>query len=99
MNSILRRYAEDTSQALHEAARVLAPRGRAVYGVGENTIRGTYVPTGWLVASLAAVAGLRLVNRCFRRLPTNKRYLPPPGAGATGLDARMRREVVLTFER
>lgn len=99
MNGILRRYAEDTSQALQETARVLAPSGRAVYVVGENTIRGTYVPTGRLVSSLAAAAGLQLVNRRVRRLPANKRYLPPPGAGATGLDGRMRREVVLTFER
>lgn len=99
MNGILYRYVEDTGRALGEVARVLAPKGRAVYVVGENTIRGTYVPTGRLVARMASAAGLRLLSRRYRDLPANRRYLPPPGVGITGLDARMRREVILTFER
>lgn len=99
MNGVLRRYVEDTSQALREVARVLAPRGRAVYVVGENTIRGTYIPTSQIITRLAASAGLQLASRHFRDLPSNRRYLPPPGAGRTTLDTRIRREVILTFER
>lgn len=99
MNGILRRYAQDTDCALTEVARVLAPRGQAVYVVGENTIRGTYIPTARLVARLAAQVGLQLTGRRFRDLPSNRRYLPPPGAGRTAMDTRIRREVILTFAR
>lgn len=99
MNGILRRYVADTDRALREVTRVLAPRGRAVYVVGENTIRGTYVPTAEVVAFLAAESGLRLAGRRFRDLPANRRYLPPPGEGQSALDTRIRREVILTFER
>jgi SAM-dependent methyltransferase len=99
MNGILRRYVDDTDRALKEVARVLAPRGQAVYVVGENTIRGTYVPTGQLIAHIAAHAGLELKDQRFRDLPSNRRYLPPPGASRTALDTRIRREVILTFEK
>lgn len=96
---ILRRYISDTSCALKELRRVLAPRGQIVYVVGENTVRGTYIPTGRLVSRVAAEAGLQLVKRRFRELPSSSRYLPPPGIRRTALDTRMRREVILTFER
>jgi hypothetical protein len=99
MSGILRRYVEDTDRALKEVARVLAPQGRAVYVVGENTIRGTYLPTAQLVTRLAAQAGLQLTSQRFRNLVSNRRYLPPPGTGRTAMDTRMRREVVLTFEQ
>jgi hypothetical protein len=95
---ILNRYVEDSARGLQEIARVLAPGGRAVYVVGENTLRGTYIPTGRLIVRLATNAGLRLVERRSRRLPANRRYLPPPGAGNKSLDSRMRRETILTFE-
>src|SRR6266850_3193844 len=99
MGGILRRYVEDTDRSLKEVARVLAPRGQAVYVVGENTVRGTYIPTGHLVVHLAARAGLRLASRRFRNLPANRRYLPPPGAGRTAMDTRIRREIILTFKQ
>ena len=98
MSGILNRYIDDTDRALGEVARVLAPQGKAVYVVGENTIRGTYVPTARLLAALAEEAGLRLTGQRVRDLPGNRRYLPPPGAARTALDTRIRREVVLTFE-
>jgi len=98
MNGILRRYVEDTEQAVREVARVLAPHGQAVYVVGENTIRGTYVPTGQLLTQLAAQVGLKLTGEQFRDLPSNRRYLPPPGDGHTAMDTRIRREVILTFK-
>lgn len=99
INGILRRYVEDTDRSLREVARVLAPKGQAVYVVGENTIRGTYVPTSKLIEHLAAQRGLKLASRQFRDLPGNHRYLPPPGIGNTTMDTRMRREVILKFER
>lgn len=97
MHGILRRYIEDTDRALSEVARVLAPRGKVVFVVGENTIRGSYIPTAQLVARLAERAGLHLTDQQFRDLPSNRRYLPPPGAGGTAMDTRIRREAVITF--
>lgn len=96
---ILRRYVEDTHRALEEVARVLAPGGQVIYVIGENTIRGTYVPTGKIVAHLAAETGLKLISRRLRDLQGNRRYLPPPSNGRTAFDTRIRREVILTFQK
>ena len=98
--AILTRYVTDMRQSLQEVSRVLVPGGRAVYVVGENTIRGTYVRNAAVVTALAQLAGLRLIERRARALPANRRYMPPPASsnGAT-MDARMRREVVLSFAR
>jgi len=99
MKGILIRYANDTRSALREVARVLRPDGRAVFVVGENTIRGVYIPTSKLLTFVAAAANLKLVDEKGRVLPPNRRYLPPPGVSRSAMDTRMRREVVLTFER
>lgn len=94
---ILRRYINDTAQVMKEVSRVLAKHGRAVYVVGENTIQGTYIPTGHLHTILAEQAGLKLSYKRYRDLPANRRYLPPPRATGASLDARMRREVILSY--
>ncbi len=99
LHGILRRYIEDTNRAIVEVTRVLAPRGQAMFVVGENTIRGTYLPTADLVVRLGAMAGLHVTSQRFRDLANNHRYLPPPGDGATSMDGRMRREAILTFSR
>lgn len=97
LGAVLRNYAKDTDRALREVARVLTPKGRAVYVLGENTVRGTYIPTARLVVNLAAKAGLRLLSKRSRHLPRNRRYLPPPGMGQSSMDTRIRREAILTF--
>lgn len=95
---ILNRYIEDSWCAMSEVARVLTPAGRAIYVIGENTIRGTYIPTGEFLTRIAARCGLTLADRRTRGLPHNRRYLPPPGRAGSAFDGRIRREVVLTFE-
>ncbi len=99
--AVLERYMDDMRQAVGEVARVLSPKGKAVYVIGENTTRGTYVRNSVIVASLAKMAGLRLRDRRVRALPANRRYLPPPTrrGGPPGLDGRIRREVILIFEK
>ena len=99
--ALLARYIGDMRLAIYEVARVLAPGGRAVYVVGENTIRGTYVRNSLIVSGLAELSGLTLQDRRIRTLPANRRYLPPPSVGKNSatLDTRMRREVVLTFAK
>jgi DNA modification methylase len=99
--AILRRYVVDMRASVREVARVLKKSGSALYVVGENTIKGTYVRNADVVVAAAESAGLRLKKRHSRGLPANRRYLPPPEERdeEAALDSRMRREVLLTFER
>ncbi|HEX8166901.1 MAG TPA: hypothetical protein VF601_14095 [Beijerinckiaceae bacterium] len=97
---LLSQYVWDMGRAFEEVTRVLRAGGRAVYVVGDSTVRGTFVPNSSIVAAVAEEHGLRLKSRHERALPANRRYLPPPkrGASAEALDGRMRREVVLVFD-
>ncbi len=98
--SILRRYVADMYRAIQEVARVLAPGGKAVYVVGENTIRGTFIRNSRIVSELAKICGMRLRARRVRKLPANRRYLPPPSSRQTNsIHVRMRREVVMAFSK
>jgi DNA modification methylase len=99
LHALLSRFIADMEQAIKEVARVLVPGGRAVYVIGENTIRGIYIQNARIIAALARRAGLRLVRRTSRRLPSNRRYLPPPERRTrkAALDRRMRSEVILHF--
>jgi SAM-dependent methyltransferase len=99
--AILRRYVGDMSRSVQEVARVLKKGGRAVYVIGENSIKGTYVRNADVVIAVAESAHLQLQERRSRGLPANRRYLPPPERRGddAALDSRMRREVLLTFER
>jgi DNA modification methylase len=98
-NAVLSRYVQDMRAALREVERVLAPGGKAVYVVGENTIRGTYIRNSQLITKIAQACGLQLKGRHIRNLPANRRYLPPPSAAdnSAPMDTRMRKEVVLAF--
>ena len=98
---VLIRYIDDMRRSVREAARVLIRDGCAVYVIGENTIRGTFIPNSLIVEAVAQIAGLRCTTRHSRELPANRRYLPPPSrqSESTALDGRMRREVILTFKK
>jgi DNA modification methylase len=100
-NSLLCQYVYDMRQAVGEAARVLVPGGRAVYVVGDSTVRGTFIRNSAVVTAVAELAGLRANGRRTRSLPPNRRYLPPPSAQKSEetIDARMRCEVILSFRR
>lgn len=99
--AIMARYITDMDRAVAEVARVLRPGGRAVYVVGDSTVRGTFVRNSTAVASLARRHGLSLISRQSRSLPPNRRYLPPPTSDKASptLSARMRREVVMVFSQ
>jgi hypothetical protein len=99
--NILGRYIHDMRKAIAEVARVLTCPGKAVYVVGENSLRGTYIRNSIIVTKLAELAGLSLCERRSRALPANRRYMPPPSSGHTGgaIEARMRRELVLSFAK
>lgn len=99
MESILTRYIDDMRAAMREVRRVLVPGGQATYVVGENTVRGTFVPNSLIVAELAGDLGLEVLSSRSRDLPPNRRYMPPPGARSASMDARMRCEVVMTLQK
>jgi ubiquinone/menaquinone biosynthesis C-methylase UbiE len=100
-NALLSRYVWDMGRALAEAARVLRRGGRAVYVVGDSTIRDTFIRNSVIVSRVAQRQGLLLVSRHYRSLPANRRYLPPPKHGPSNatMDTRMRREVVIAFTK
>jgi len=100
-NALLARYVWDMGRALAETARVLRRGGRAVYVVGDSTIRGTFIRNSMIVSRVAQQHGLSLLSRHYRSLPANRRYLPPPkqGPSSATMDSRMRREVVIAFTK
>ena len=99
--AMLARYINDMQRAVSETSRVLAGDGRAVYVVGENTVRGTFICNAMIVEAVASTAGLRCTARRSRELPANRRYLPPPSkqSETATLGNRLRREVILTFRK
>ena len=99
--AMLARYIDDMQRAFGETSRVLTDKGRAVYVVGENTVRGTFIRNAMIVEAVANIAGLRCTGRRSRDLPANRRYLPPPSQqpALASLGKRLRREVILTFQK
>jgi hypothetical protein len=97
--AVLRRFIVDMSDVILETARVLKRGGRAIFVVGENAIRGTYIRNSKIISKLATDAGLKLQHESRRMLPPNRRYLPPPTMLRGTLNSRMRQEVVLTFSK
>src|SRR5262249_20585172 len=77
-HALLSQYVWDMGGALAEVSRVLRSGGRAIYVVGDSTVRGTFVRNSAIVAAVARDHGLSLVSQQSRSLPANRRYLPPP---------------------
>ncbi len=100
-HGLLARYVWDMGRVMAEVSRVLRVGGRAVYVVGDSTVRGTFIPNSAIVEAVALTHGLKLDSRQSRALPANRRYLPPPKRGRLGtmMDARMRREVVIALNK
>jgi len=98
---LLATYAWDMGRALEEVSRVLKKSGRAVYVVGDSTIRGTFIRNSAILSSAARARGFKVVSTHTRGLPSNRRYLPPPSSNPSRetMDARMRREVVVVLQK
>ena len=96
---ILERYLHDMNLVMKEISRVVRPGGRAVFVIGDSSLRGTFIRNSIALRILGEQAGLEFTEQSTRELPPNRRYLPPPSSGKAGssFQTRMRREVVLTF--
>lgn len=100
-HGLLCRYVWDMGQSLAEVSRVLRPGGRAVYVVGDSTVRGSFIRNSAIIARIAQKHGLFLTSSESRVLPASRRYLPPPkrDGSSAAMNARMRREVVMVFNK
>ena len=52
--------------AINEVRRVLVPGGKAVYVVGENAIRGTYVRNSRIVSEVAQLCSVKAKDDSVR---------------------------------
>ena len=93
----VRRYAFDMTAVLRQLRRVVKRSGRVVLVLGNSFLRGATIDNAGLVESLARGIGFETRSRQEREIPARRRYLPPPGAGRSALDSRMRTETVLTL--
>jgi hypothetical protein len=85
---------------MSEVSRVLVPKGQAVMVMGDCTVRGIYIRNSAAIRLLAASHGLHLLSKRRRRIPDNRRYLPPPRREAgEELAKRLRTEVILSFQK
>ena len=84
---------------MKECARVLKRKGRAVFVVGNSSIRGLFIKNSEALIRLADSNGLSLVSHSTRPIETKRRYLPPPESERAGrkMQGRMREEVILEF--
>jgi hypothetical protein len=96
---ILSKFVRDMDATLKEVARVLAPGGRAVVVIGDSTIRRVDVRNSKALLVLATAQGLEKVRVRRRRLPPNRRYLPPPRTKTARFDKRLRTEVILHLRK
>lgn len=100
--AMLARYVWDMDKTLREVTRVLRHGGRAVYVVGNSTVRGTFIRNSSIIKTLGEECGLNLISEQTRSIPANRRYLPPPPARrkqAGQIGSRLRQEIVLTFAK
>jgi SAM-dependent methyltransferase len=99
LERMLKTYLSDLEKMLKETFRVLKPRGSATFVIGNSIVRGVYIKNAIALAELGRAAGLKLRHCKMRRLPNNRRYLPPPSKNAGAMSNRMRTETVLTFSK
>ncbi|MBI5185410.1 MAG: hypothetical protein HZA01_06750 [Nitrospinae bacterium] len=95
---IIERYAIDLFGMLSEVSRVLRPRGKAVFVIGNSCIKGVFIQNSKALIKAAEFTGLKLKNEKERDLPVASRYLPMPEDQNSSLGRRMRRECIITFE-
>jgi DNA modification methylase len=93
------RFTRDLDRVCRSAARVTRVDGHLVLVVADSQLHGVPVSNSALCRVVAQQNGFALREGVLRPLPAHHRYLPPPSSGSSTLSARMREEVVLTFQR
>jgi len=95
------RYIMDMDMACSEISRVLKDKGKAIYVIGDSTIKGVFISNSNAIKRLSEYHGLSLETMEDRFLPEQCRYLPPPSNHKAGkqLQGRMRKEVILVMRK
>jgi hypothetical protein len=98
---MLRRYVRDMRRVMSETRRVLRADGKAVFVIGNSTLRQTFIKNSKCIEGIANELGMTVSMIRSRPLPENRRYLPPPSFLSAGsqLTKRMREELILTLAK
>jgi DNA modification methylase len=99
LTGMLKTYLSDLQLMLKETFRVLKPSGSATFVIGNSSVQGVYVRNSTALVEISKGIGFKLVKCKIRRLPANRRYLPPPSKNAGIISKRMRTETVVTFSK
>jgi hypothetical protein len=93
-------FVSDMRLTIHECKRVLKNKGKAIFVIGNSSVKGIYMKNSEALIELAYRNDFKLLSSTSRCLPENRRYLPPPNLKKSGTELRnrMREEVVLQFE-
>ena len=96
---IFARYIRDLDYMIREVARVLTHQGRAIFVIGNSSMKGVFLKNSEAIKRIGREYGLQNSIERVRILPDNRRYLPPPSSNKSGnsLQKRMNEEVVLTL--
>jgi hypothetical protein len=94
----IERFAGDMQGFAYASHRVIRQGGKAVFVVGNSTLRGNYIRNDVIVQQAMESAGFREINRYEREIPANRRYMAINTRQESTLGKRMRTEVVLTME-
>ena len=95
----VRRYARDIADVMAEIRRVTKPQARVVIVIAASRSKGRLIDSPNIIRAIGESFGLRITDCVERKIPDNRRYLPPPNATEQeSLKKRMRTESVLTFE-
>lgn len=99
LHNMMRTYAIDLSRALSEMRRVSRRGAQLTIVIGDCTVRGVEIRNSIAVDRIAQASGFERLTRSTRKLPPNRRYLPPPSnrGARKELQRRMRDEVVLRY--
>lgn len=96
---MLTRYCEDLNLQLSEAARVLKPKKKAAYVIGNSNIKGVFIRNSEILKSIALNTGFEVFEEFTRPIPQNARYMPIPADSNLALGERMRAEHVIELRK
>jgi DNA modification methylase len=72
LKRILLRYILDLQTLIAELHRVLRPRGKCIFVIGDSNVSGTYVRNSRIVLAIAMSLGFRLQHEYRRRIPNTR---------------------------
>lgn len=98
---LVKRYVFNMLSVIREIGRVLVPGGKAIFVLGNPTIKEQLIDTTIIFETLGSRCGLILSGKKGRLIPENRRYLPPPSYVSTHspLRKRLSEETIITFRK